>query len=471
MGQTMSAEPTAPQLPADARVHLVGIGGAGMSALAWILLQRGHPVSGSDLRGGRAAAALQAMGAEVHVGHDAAHAAGADIVVVSTAVGEHNPEVTAARAAGTPVLRRAELLAALVTGYRGLFVAGTHGKTTTTSMLTVALQGAGLDPSFAIGGLLHDSGTSAHHGTGEIFVAEADESDGSFLAFAPECAIVTNLELDHHDYWPDLAALADGFARFLDQRTPQGLAICCADDPGALALAERARDPVRTYGEAADADVRVVDRDARPDGSTFRVVAGGRGLGRFRLRPPGRHNVLNAAAAIAAADWVEADMDAVGAALEGFSGAQRRFQRLGEVGGITVVDDYAHHPTELAAVLAAARQTAPRGRVVAAFQPHRFSRTAALGAELGAALGAADLVVVTDVYAAGEPPVPGVTGALVADAARRAGAETRYVAAAGELPALLLDEVRPGDLVLTLGAGDVTEAGPVLLRLLEDRHG
>lgn len=452
-------------------VHLIGIGGAGMSALAWILLQRGHPVSGSDLRSGRTVTALEAMGARITVGHAASNLAGADLVVVSTAVPATNPEVVRARSMGLGVLRRAELLALLIGDRQGLFVAGTHGKTTTTAMVTVALQGAGLQPSFAIGGVLHDSGISAHHGAGPLFVAEADESDGSFLSYRPHCAIVTNVEFDHHDHWSSLDSLTRGFATFLDQRVEGGLAICCADDQGARALAGDERDPVRTYGEHPEADVRVTAVKLTEHLTTFRLRTADRDLGEFRIRPPGRHNVLNAAAAVTAADWAGADLEAVREALGTFAGTQRRFQRLGEAGQIAVVDSYDHHPSELAVVLAAARQAYPGRRIVAAFQPHRFSRTAALGAELGRSLAAADLALVTDVYAAGEAPVPGVTGALVADATRAAGTTTVYVASAGEVATTLVDLAEAGDVVLTLGAGDITEVGPVLLRLLHERHG
>ena len=451
-----------------ARVHLVGIGGAGMSALAHILLERGHPVSGSDLRGGRVCAELEAMGARIGIGHDAAHVDGADLVAVSTAVPAGNPEVLRAGELGLPVLRRAELLAALMQGRRAILVAGTHGKTTTTSMLTVCLQEAGLDPSFAIGGALNDSGTSAHHGSGDVFVAEADESDRSFLVYRPDLAIVTNVELDHHESYGSVEETIDVFADFLGRRAPGAPAVVCLDDAGARALADRVDAPVIGYGGATGAQVRIADVEADEHGSGFWLERDGERLGPFRLRVPGLHNVCNAAAAAVAALWAGATVEAVADALDTFSGAQRRFQRLGAAGGVTVVDDYAHHPTEIAATLAAARQAYPGARLVAAFQPHRYSRTAALAGELGASLAAADLVLVADVYGAGEAPVPGVSAALVADAARAAGADTREAGAAGDLPGLLSALARPGDVVLTLGAGDVTEAGPVLLRLLED---
>lgn len=453
-------------LPADGRVHLIGIGGSGMSGLARILLERGHGVSGSDLRGGRACAELAAMGAIVHVGHDAAHVHGAELVAVSSAVPDVNPELLRARELGLPVLHRSELLAALMAGRRAVLVAGTHGKTTTTSMATVCLQHAGLDPSFAIGGAL-ESGASAHDGTGDTFVAEADESDRSFLSYAPDLAIVTNVELDHHDAYGSLDETLDAFAAFLARRGDSAPAVLCADDAGAMALRARATGPVVTYGLAEDADARIEDVALDAGGSSFTLVHDGARLGPVRLRVPGMHNVRNAAAAILVARWAGAPDDGLAESLADFAGAARRFQRLGERGGVRVIDDYAHHPTEIVATLAAARQAYPGARLVAAFQPHRYSRTAALGTELGTALAAADAVVVTDVYPAGEAAVPGVDGRLVSAAARAGGIEVHDVSSAGEVPALLAGLVRPGDVVLTLGAGDITEAGPVLLRLLE----
>lgn len=467
-----------PVLQPDARVHLIGVGGAGMSALAHILLERGHPVSGSDLRGGRACSALTAMGATVHVGHAAEHVDGADVVAVSTAVPADNPEVVHARTRNLPILRRAELLDALMVGYRRLLVAGTHGKTTTTSMVTVCLQGARLDPSFAIGGTLMEAGTSAHHGTGDVFVAEADEAYGSFAWMTPDAAILTNVELDHHDHYTGLTEVHEAFVDFLDRRPRAGEGgqrtgpiIACLDDDGVRSLLPSIAPPVWTYGQDPEADLRVVDVELGADGSRFRLVQGDEDLGTFSLPLPGRHNVINAAGAVAAARWAGAPFDAARSALRGFSGAQRRFQRLGSAGGVTVVDDYGHHPTELVATLAAARQTQPAGRIVAVFQPHRYSRTAALGPQLGHALVGADVAIVTDVYAADEAPVPGVTGTLVADAARERGVETHFVAAGGDLVEAVVDVLAPGDLVLTLGAGDITELGPVLLRRLEGRHG
>ena len=459
----LSLDPTRP-------VHLVGIGGAGMSALASILLQRGQPVTGTDLRGGRGAAALAAMGAKVTIGHAAAHLGNAGLVVVSTAVPDSNPEVVAARQQGVPVVHRAQLLAALMSGRRSLLVAGTHGKTTTTSMLTVALQSAGLDPSFAIGGMIHEQGTSAHHGTGDVFVAEADESDRSLLVYASDCAIVTNAELDHHDVYSGLDDVLTTFSRFLEHRTDGAPAILCADDHGTRRLAATATAPVLTYGQTPDADVQLTALTLDANGSRCTLVREGTPLAELTLRVPGLHNLLNGAAAMTAAVEAGADPAKAAEGLRRFGGAQRRFERLGSEGGVVVIDDYAHHPTEIVATLAAARQTALHGRLVAVFQPHRYSRTAALAGELGRALAGADLAVVTDVYAAGERPEPGVTGALVAAAATAAGADTSYVPALSDIPAAVAELVREGDLVVMLGAGDITVAGPQLLRELRERR-
>jgi UDP-N-acetylmuramate--alanine ligase len=443
------------------RVHLVGIGGAGMSGIARILLQRGHQVSGSDLQDGRTLAELRALGARTEVGHAAEHLGDAELVVISTAVPAGNPELVAAHESGRTVLRRAEMLAALMVRDRRILIAGTHGKTTTTSMTVVALHAAGQDPSFAIGGSLNESGTNAHGGHDEVFVAEADESDRSFLVYRPDLAVVTNLEHDHPEQFPDEASVVEAFREFLDRRSPDAPAVLCADDPGALALAEGLRGPVVTYGTDPRADLRLLPGE---DG-THRLRRAGEGLATFTLGVPGRHNLLNAGAALAACEWLGVDLQEAASGLGRFTGAARRFQRLGEVRGVVVVDDYAHHPTELRATLAAARGTGPE-RVVVVVQPHRYSRTQVLGAELGRAAAAAELVIVTDVYASSEIPVPGVTGRIVADAASAAGAAVVYEPHLTDVVEVLADRVRPGDLVLTTGAGDVTQVGPALLAKL-----
>jgi UDP-N-acetylmuramate--alanine ligase len=450
-----------PSLRDPLRVHLVGIGGAGMSGIARILIQRGHGVSGSDLHDGRALAELRALGADVHVGHDASNLADADLVVTSTAVPVDNPEIVAAREGGRQVLRRAEMLAALMADERAVLIAGTHGKTTTTSMAVVAMQAAGRDPSFAIGGSLNESGTNAHAGTDGVFVAEADESDRSFLVYRPDLAVVTNLELDHPEEFTDEAAVDRSFDEFLDRRAPDAPAWLCIDDPGTTRLAER-HDRIRSYGTDPRADLRLVAGD---DGR-HRLRFEGSEVAALELAVPGRHNLLNAAAAIAVCLELDIDPATAAAGLQRFTGAARRYQRLGSAGGVSVVDDYAHHPTELRATLSAARGDGA-DRVVLVVQPHRYSRTRVLGAELGRAAAGADLVIVTEVFGSSEPPVPGVSGRTVADAAEAAGASVTYVPHLTDVVDHLVGTVRDGDLVLVTGAGDVTQVGPALLARLD----
>jgi UDP-N-acetylmuramate--alanine ligase len=444
------------------RVHLVGIGGAGMSAIARILAQRGHQVSGSDLHESRAVTGLRALGIRVEIGHDASNLEDAEAVVISTAVPDTNPEVRAARVRSIPIVPRARMLADILGDDRGVLVAGTHGKTTTTSMLVVALHATGVDPTFAIGGELNEAGTNAHAGTDPVAVAEADESDRSFLAFTPDVAIVTNIELDHPEVYRDLDDVIGAFDAFLARRRPDGHAIVCIDDAGVRRLLPLLDGAVTTYGRSADAQVRLVERDGGPAviiaGSTYHLALG----------VPGEHNLLNATAALAACAVLGAPVHSALEGLARFRGATRRFQHLGEIQGVVVVDDYAHHPTELRATLAAARTTGAQ-RIICVVQPHRYSRTAVLGEELGRAAAAADLVVVTEVYGAGEPAVPGVNGLMVANAALAAGARVHFESHLAAVPQLLRSEVRAGDLVLVTGAGDVSQVGPALLALLMER--
>ncbi|MGI9197414.1 MAG: UDP-N-acetylmuramate--L-alanine ligase [Candidatus Nanopelagicales bacterium] len=458
------------------RVHLVGVGGAGMSGLARIMLAQGIPVSGSDAKDSRRLAALRALGADARVGHavDVLDAPGSPVVVVvaSTAIQGGNPEIVEAQRRGLPVWTRAEALNAVMEGLQPIAIAGTHGKTTTTSMVTVALQACGVDPSFAIGSELQSSGTNAHLGSGDYFVVEADESDGSFLAMSPVVAVVTNVEADHLDYWSGYADIEDAFVRFCDSAgSRDGLAVLCADDPGARAVAERVRASgtrVVTYGESADADFRVSQSRAERGGWSFEAIHRGVRLGRVRLRVPGRHNALNATAALAvgislgfpAADLVEG--------LESFTGTQRRFEFRGSVGDVRVYDDYAHHPTEVEATLRAAREVAGDGRVVVAFQAHRYSRTAAFAQEFGRALGLADEVVVLEVYSAGEQAIPGASGSVIAAAIPLPADRVEFQPSWSHVPASLVARVRPGDLVMTMGAGDVGMLVPEILDLMRE---
>jgi UDP-N-acetylmuramate--alanine ligase len=455
-------------------VHFVGIGGAGLSGIARIMLARGVPVSGSDGADSPTLDALRALGAVVHVGHDAAHVRGADTVVVSTAVREDNTEYAEAVRLGLRVLPRSAALASLMTGRRVLAVAGTHGKTTTTSLLTVALQAAGADPTYAIGGDLTATGVNAAEGSGDLFVAEADESDGAFLVYRPHAAIVTNVEADHLDHWGTDAEYRAGFDEFVATLDPEGLLVCCVDDAGAASLADLAaasgapREVVRV-GEAATSEVRAVGVVLAGATSTFDVEDRGTPLGRVTLQIPGRHYVVDALAALALGLRLGFPFAELRAGLESFTGTRRRMERKGTAGGVTVYDSYAHHPAEIAGDLVAARAVAAGGRVIVAFQPHLVSRTRHFGDAMGQALGAADEVIVCGVYLAREDPDPAVTGARVAAAVPLPEAQVQFVEDLADLPRELVARARPGDLVLTLGAGDVTDAGPRVLELLEER--
>ena len=472
----MIVDAPAEQLPAEklGRVHFVGIGGAGMSGIARIMASRGIAVSGSDAKDSTVLAALRALGATCWVGHEAEHVREADTVVVSTAIRETNPEVAEARRLGLPLLPRASALHSLMLGRRTICVAGTHGKTTTTSMLTVSLQHCGIDPSYAIGGNLNESGSNAHDGTGEFFVAEADESDKSFLVYTPEVAIVTSVEPDHLDNYGDPASYYAAFDAFVERIQPGGFLVVCVDDEGGRRLAAYATDKgVRgtTYGVSDDADTRVTAVTPGGFGQTFVPVVQGRRLPEVRLQQPGRHNALNAAAALTVGLGLGLSAADLSEGLAAFSGTGRRFEFKGLQDGVRVYDSYAHHPTELTADLTAAREVAGDGRVVACFQPHLFSRTRIFATEFSQALALADEVVVMDVFAAREDPEPGVTGALIANHVPLPASRVRFEPSWSAVPALVAGLARPGDLVLTLGAGDVTLAGPEILELLAARTG
>jgi UDP-N-acetylmuramate--alanine ligase len=460
------------RLPAEelGRVHFVGVGGAGLSAIARIMLARGIAVSGSDGADSATLAALRDLGARCYVGHDAAHLGDADTVVVSTAVRANNPEVVEAQRRGLRLLPRSAALDSVMQGRRVVAVAGTHGKTTTTSLLTVALIACGADPSYTIGGDLTVSGANAHDGRGEIFVAEADESDGAFLVYSPHAAIVTNVEADHLDNYGTEEAYAEAFEHFLDRIEPDGFVVVCVDDPGAARLAgvaeQRGLSCVRV-GEDPGADLRVSDVVLSGSTSSFTVSTPEGELGRITLLIPGLHYVLDAACAVAVCLRLGFDFGPVRSGLEQFSGTRRRMELKGEAAGIRVYDSYAHHPTEIAGDLAAARALAGEGRVVTCFQPHMFSRTQIFAEAMGRALGQADRVVVMDVYAAREEPVPGVDGGLVARHVPLEVSAVTFEPEAATVPARLAAMAQPGDIVLTLGAGDVTQIGPRLLSVLE----
>ena len=458
-----------PELSSPRTVHVVGVGGAGMSAIAGVLAAMGHRVSGSDLKAGPALDRLAAQGVAVAVGHDAANLPdGVDLVAVSTAIPPSNPEVVAAEARGVPVLRRATVLAAIAATRRSVAVAGTHGKTTTSSMLALVLVEAGLHPGFIIGGDVNEIGSGAAWDDGELFVVEADESDGTFLELPRHAAVITNVEPDHLEHYGSWEALQAAFDRFA--RETAGPVVACADDPGSAALA--AGVGAITYGTDASARHRLVDLTSGRDGCRFVLTDGDRALGEVRLPVPGDHNARNAAGALAAGMALGAPFEAGVAALARFGGVARRFEHRGEVAGVTFVDDYAHLPTEVAAAIGAARAGGWR-RVVCTFQPHRYSRTAALWRDFADAFDGADVLVVTDVYPAGEAPRPGVTGKLVVDAVLDAHPWRRvaWLPHRADVVRFLAAELRAGDLCLTLGAGDLTTAPGEVQAALSRRTG
>lgn len=447
-------------------VHFVGIGGAGMSGIAEVLLDYDLEVSGCDRARGAATERLEKLGVTVHEGHAAEHLEGVDLVVKSSAIPDDNPEIVAARERGITVIRRAEMLGELMRLKYGIAVAGTHGKTTTTSLIGTLFTEAGLDPTVIVGGRMRVTGTGARVGSSEYLVAEADEFDRSFLRLMPILAVVTSIDLDHLDTYKDFAAIREAFTDFATRVPFFGQVIVCLDDPNIQELLPRLtrQHRVVTYGLSPQADL--VAHDLRPSskGVRFRVrLGGGDDLGEIDLPMPGQHNVQNTLAAVAVGRAVGLNFERIATALATFGGVHRRFERLGTFHGATVVDDYAHHPTEVEATLRAAGQAFPEGRIHAIFQPHLFSRTRDLQEEFGRALLLADEAVVTSIYASRETPIPGVHGENVMQAARRSGhRRVEYCDDWRELPDRLAERVAPGDVVLTLGAGDIFRLGRVL---------
>jgi UDP-N-acetylmuramate--alanine ligase len=469
-----------PAVPLDrlGRVHFVGIGGAGMSGIARIMLARGVWVSGSDRSPSAQLDELARLGATVYVGHAAEHVAGVDTVVTTpSAIGNRNLEIVAARELGIPVIPRAAALASIMTGKRGIAISGTHGKTTTTSMLTTVLRHSGADPSYVIGGILAETGLGADEGTGEWFVAEADESDGSFLMLSPAAAVVTCIEAEHLDNYKDLAEIEATFAAFIGKLPEDGLLVAGRDDPRAAALAAAAADArglrVRTYGQSPDADYRVTGVTGLGMATRLTVEPGERAATTdpltLTIGVPGRHNALNATAAFAVAVELGVPPALAASGLAAYRGVGRRMEPKGEADGVRVLDSYAHHPTEIAADLTAAREVADGGQVIAVFQPHLYSRTRFFAAEFGAALGLADEALVLDVYAAREAPEPGVNGMLIVTEVP--GGRARFVPDPDAVPDVIAGLAKPGDLVLTMGAGDVTLLGPKIVAALRERAG
>jgi UDP-N-acetylmuramate--alanine ligase len=461
-----------PDIESIRSAHLVGIGGAGMSGLGWLLLALGVDVSGSDLKESPATTQLRAAGARIEIGHREKNIGEPDAVVVSTAIARDNPEIGEAVGRNIPVLARAQVLAALMREGRGVAIAGTHGKTTTTSMLARILERAGLDPTYIIGGDLNESGSNAHSGSGDLFLAEADESDGSFLLLDPDVAVITNVEADHLDFFASPDEIEAAFVAFCGRA---GTVVACADDPGSVSVVESAGVGPIWYGEDARSNVRVSEVTASAEGTISRLrveaAAGTVWEGELEVPVPGRVHAVNAAGAVAVAAHLGVPAEVAAEALRGFGGVQRRWERHGEARGAQFVDDYAHHPTEIAATLSAARDGG-RDRIVVVFQPHRYSRTAAMWRSLGESLGGADLVIVTDVYGAGEDPVAGISGKLIVDGLVEAepGKRVVYLPRRPDLAPFLAREVRRGDLVLTLGAGDITMVADETLALMGEGH-
>lgn len=447
-------------------IHFVGIGGSGMSGIARVMAARGARISGSDLHDSTTLDSLRALDFKIQIGHHPENVEGADLVIRSSAIPSSNPEIIAANNLGISVIGRAEALAALLIGKRSVAVAGTHGKTTTTSMLTVALQRSGLDPSFAIGASIRNSGTNAHHGSGEIFVVEADESDGSFTSYHPAGAVITNIELDHVDNFQNLEQIDDLFSEFC--RTVQDFIVVCSDDAGISRLLQRISGSdlkIVTYGTEADPNLLLDRIHLAPTTSSARLTFNGRVLGEMKLAIPGRHNLLNAAAAMAAGIELGAPVNKLLEGIASFSGARRRFEIRGEVNGVTVIDDYGHHPTEIKATLETARSFAGSGRVIVIFQPHRFSRTKAFADEFAQELGAADHTYLLEIYPADEQPMAGVTSAVIAH--RMSSKSVTYEPSMPDVITQVVSKAKQGDLVLTLGAGDVTALAPLILENLQ----
>ena len=447
-------------------IHFVGIGGIGMSGIAEVLLNLGYKVSGSDLRESDTTQRLRQLGGEIQIGHRAENVIQPHVVVISSAVKKDNVEVIAAREKQIPVIPRAEMLAELMRLKYGVAIAGAHGKTTTTSMVATVLAAGGIDPTVVIGGKLNSLGSNAKLGQGEFLVAEADESDGSFLKLTPAIAVVTNIDEEHLDYYRDINEIKDAFLEFINKVPFYGVAILCLDQKHIQSLIPAVQKRYLTYGMSSQADYQALDVALLPLGSRFRVMNRTADLGWFELSVPGIHNVSNSIAAIAVARELEVDLEVIRRALKEFSGVQRRFQVKGEARGVLVVDDYGHHPTEVRATLAAAKAALGR-RVVCLFQPHRFTRTKHLLDEFFTAFNQADRVIILDIYPAGEQPIPGVTGQAVYEGIKRYGhKDAAYAPGRDEVVEQLASSLRAGDLLLTLGAGDVWKLGEAVLERL-----
>jgi UDP-N-acetylmuramate--alanine ligase len=458
----MKPKQTLPELIGK-RVHFIGIGGAGMSGLARIALSHGIKVSGSDAKDSNVVVALTALGANVSVGHKSENVEGADLIVFSTAISENNPERLRALELGLPIIARATALALMMSESKSIAVAGTHGKTTTSSMLTVALQATGADPSFAIGGTITASGSNAHRGTGEFFVAEADESDGSFVAYHPYGAIITNIEHDHVDFFADESAVFEVFTEFVTTIDSEGFLIYCNDDKGSRKLGSTVTNTrTFTYGTSPDSDLVIDQITLLPLGSSARAIWHGKVIGKLELSVPGHHNLMNAAAALAAGIVLDQAPAEMIDGLATFKGAGRRFEIKGTVNGIRVIDDYGHHPTEIEVTLTAARRFAGDGRLIVVFQPHRYSRTKAFIDNFATTLDLADEVIVLEIYAASEKPIVGISSEAIVEKMTHGKFIPNFIDAVEAV----VKSAKPGDVVITLGAGDVSSLAPIIVEEL-----
>jgi UDP-N-acetylmuramate--alanine ligase len=452
------------------KIHFVGIGGIGMSGIAEVLLNLGYKVSGSDLRRSETTERLASLGGEIYIGHARENLTNVDVVVISSAVHDDNPEVQEARQRVVPVIPRAEMLAELMRMKYGIAIAGTHGKTTTTSMVATVLTHGGIDPTIVIGGKLNTLGTNAKLGQGKFLVAEADESDGSFLKLSPTIAVVTNIDADHLDFYSGgIEQIKDTFVDFINKIPFYGLAVLCLEDRNVAEILPRVKKRFVTYGLSSQADIRATHVTLSGNTATFVAHYKGYRMGEVTFPMPGAHNVLNALACIAVAMELDVPFPLIQEGFARFGGVGRRFQVKGELNGIMVVDDYGHHPAEIRATLAAGKNGWPERRLVVAFQPHRYTRTKELFTEFVTCFYDADVLVMTDIYPAGEPPIPGVTAEALAGEIRKHGQrDVTHVADRETLPEYLAGIVRPGDIVLTLGAGNIWQAGEALLQRLQD---
>ncbi|HUR36922.1 MAG TPA: UDP-N-acetylmuramate--L-alanine ligase [Terriglobales bacterium] len=456
------------------RIHFVGIGGIGMSGIAEVLLTLGYKVSGSDLRNSAVTQRLQSLGATIYIGHHAENVAGAEVVVTSSAISRENPEVAAAHSAHIALIQRAEMLAELMRLKYGIAVAGMHGKTTTTSMVAAVLASGGLDPTVVVGGRVDAMGSNARLGKSQYLVAEADESDRSFLKLSPIIAVLTNIDREHMDTYRDMEDIEQTFIEFLDRLPFYGMAVVCGDDERVRALIPKMARRAVTYGTREDCDFRlsVLTGGAVGNGepfNRFEVTYKGKSLGEFQLHVPGMHNVMNATAAVAVAVGLDIAPEKIRAGLENFRGVDRRFQVKGTARGVTVVDDYGHHPTEIRATLAAAKQYGCK-RVHVIFQPHRFTRTRDLMEDFAQAFGDADTLEVLDIYPASEQPIPGITGEALVRRIALTGTDASFAASFPDAISRCLGKAKEGELVLTLGAGSVSQIGPMLLQALEGKE-